>query len=65
VDNRLFVIDADGHILFASDYPHWDCGFPHSVSTLAGRSDVTETTKVKIFSENPQRFYGRGLASPA
>jgi predicted TIM-barrel fold metal-dependent hydrolase len=52
----------DDNILFASDYPHWDCGFPDSVSTLADRIDIAETTKVKILSENPRRFYGRGLA---
>jgi predicted TIM-barrel fold metal-dependent hydrolase len=51
----------DDNILFASDYPHWDGGFPDSVSTLADRIDVADSTKVKIFSENPRRFYGRGL----
>lgn len=50
------------HILFASDYPHWDGDFPESVSTLADRADVTPELKRKIFFENPQRFYGFKIA---
>jgi predicted TIM-barrel fold metal-dependent hydrolase len=49
---------GEDQMLYASDYPHWDGGFPHSVSTLADRSDVPDTLKRKIFFENPQRFYG-------
>jgi predicted TIM-barrel fold metal-dependent hydrolase len=45
-------------LLFPSDYPHWDCGFPHSVDELAEREDVSEELKRKIFCDNPQRFYG-------
>jgi len=46
------------NILFASDYPHWDGQFPDAVSTLADRTDITESLKRKIFFDNPQRFYG-------
>jgi uncharacterized protein len=49
------------NILFASDYPHWDCGFPRSVATLAERTDISEETKRKIFSDNPRRFYRHGF----
>lgn len=46
------------NILFASDYPHWDGGFPYMVSTLMERDDISDTLKRKIFFENPQRLYG-------
>ncbi|HUZ77869.1 MAG TPA: amidohydrolase family protein [Chloroflexota bacterium] len=49
---------GEDHILYASDYPHWDGGFPHSVETLAGRTDISEGFKQKIFFDNPQAFYG-------
>jgi predicted TIM-barrel fold metal-dependent hydrolase len=45
-------------ILFASDYPHWDGGFPHMVSTVRGRSDISEHQKDKIMRANPVKLYG-------
>lgn len=53
---------GEGQLLFASDYPHWDSDFPHAVSTLADRTDVTPELKRKIFSANPRRFYGLEIA---
>ncbi|MBI2368750.1 MAG: amidohydrolase [Deltaproteobacteria bacterium] len=44
-------------ILYASDYPHWDSGYPYTVKTLMERADVTAAQKRKIFYENPSRFY--------
>ena len=49
---------GEDHILFPSDYPHWDCGFPNSVTELTERDDVSEQLKRKIFYDNPVRFYG-------
>jgi predicted TIM-barrel fold metal-dependent hydrolase len=46
-------------ILFASDYPHWDGMFPHVVSTIKGRTDISENAKQKILGDNAKRFYGR------
>jgi predicted TIM-barrel fold metal-dependent hydrolase len=46
------------HLLFPSDYPHWDGAFPNSVEELSERDDVARELKHKIFFENPQRFYG-------
>jgi hypothetical protein len=45
-------------ILFASDYPHWDGGFPYMVSTVKGRKDISESLKNKILCENAKRLYG-------
>ncbi len=56
-----YVIERIGvdKILFGSDYPHWDSMFPHVVSTIQGREDVSEEAKRKILGENAKRFYGR------
>jgi predicted TIM-barrel fold metal-dependent hydrolase len=52
------------NILYASDYPHWDGGFPYTVATLADRTDISDQLKRKIFFDNPRRFYGLEV-SPA
>ncbi|MDP6633129.1 MAG: amidohydrolase family protein [Dehalococcoidales bacterium] len=44
--------------LFASDYPHWDGMFPHVVSTIRGRKDISESAKRKILGENAKKLYG-------
>lgn len=55
-----YVIDRIGveKVLFASDYPHWDGRFPHVVSTIRMREDISEEAKAKILGENAKRFYG-------
>ena len=55
-----YVIEriGDDKILFASDYPHWDGIFPHVVSTIRGRNDISEQSKAKVLGENAKRFYG-------
>jgi predicted TIM-barrel fold metal-dependent hydrolase len=55
-----YVIDRVGvdKILFASDYPHWDGMFPHVVSTIRGRKDISEEAKEKILGMNARQFYG-------
>ncbi|SRR5713226_9158272 len=55
-----YVIERIGEdkILFASDYPHWDGIFPHVVSTIRGRTDISESAKQKVLGGNAQRFYG-------
>ena len=45
-------------ILFASDYPHWDGMFPHVVSTIRGRKDISDEAKAQILGQNAKRFYG-------
>ena len=55
-----YVIEriGDDKILFASDYPHWDGIFPHVVSTIRGRTDISAQAKSRILGENAKRFYG-------
>jgi predicted TIM-barrel fold metal-dependent hydrolase len=53
------VVGVD-RIVFASDYPHGDCDFPHSVTKFRKRTDISEETKEKILWENAARLYGIG-----
>jgi hypothetical protein len=60
-ENALpYVADRVGGdvILFASDYPHWDGGFPYMVSTVRERKDISEQLKQKVLCENGKRLYG-------
>ena len=49
---------GDHFVLFASDYPHWDCGFPRTVERLRRRK-LPEESKQRIFTENALRFHTR------
>ena len=40
------------HILMASDYPHFDSEYPHTVSTIRARKDLDDRQKAKILGEN-------------
>jgi len=55
-----YVMERIGEdaILFASDYPHWDGNFPHMVSTVRGRKDISDGQKDKIMRANAIRLYG-------
>jgi hypothetical protein len=45
-------------LLFASDYPHWDGGFPYMVSTVKERKDISEGLRQKFLCESAKRLYG-------
>jgi hypothetical protein len=49
---------GDGVVVYASDYCHWDCKFPDTVKILAGRTDLGEEAKKRIFDDNGKRLYG-------
>jgi hypothetical protein len=48
---------GDDHFLFASDFPHWDAGFPKNLETLEQRKDLSPKTKGKILHENARSFF--------
>jgi predicted TIM-barrel fold metal-dependent hydrolase len=56
-----FVVNSVGaeHILYASDYPHFDGRFPETVSLTAGRNEFSADVRRKILHENPTRLYTR------
>jgi hypothetical protein len=55
-----YVIERFGahKLLYASDYPHWDSGWPHTLRHVTERDDISEADKRTILADNPQRFYG-------
>jgi uncharacterized protein len=52
-------------LLFASDYPHWDSSWPHTVHHFTSRQDLSDADKRTILTDNPQRFYGFTADIPA
>lgn len=56
---------GEDQILYASDYPHWDGGWPHTVDTILERDDLSEALKRKILGENASRFYGLEVLAAA
>jgi predicted TIM-barrel fold metal-dependent hydrolase len=55
-----WVVDSVGadKILYASDYPHWDCEFPDSVRRIRERPELSESAKNAILGDNAARFFG-------
>jgi predicted TIM-barrel fold metal-dependent hydrolase len=49
-------IGAD-HVVFASDYPHFDCKFPHSVDAI-DKTGLSDAVLEKVTISNPKRLYG-------
>src|SRR3989442_16018683 len=48
---------GEDHILYASDYPHWDSEGPHTVDELMKPDDLEPRVKAKILGQNALRFY--------
>ena len=48
---------GEDNILYASDYPHWDSEWPHTVDELMKRDDLTARVKAKILGQNALQFY--------
>jgi predicted TIM-barrel fold metal-dependent hydrolase len=48
---------GEDRVVFASDYPHFDCKFPHSVDAI-GKSGLAEALLQKVVRANPERLYG-------
>ncbi len=48
---------GDSHILFASDFPHWDSSFPHNMEELLERQDLSDEQKTRIMRDNAKEFY--------
>jgi predicted TIM-barrel fold metal-dependent hydrolase len=48
---------GDAQIVYASDYPHWDGSYPHSLAELRGREDISAAQKNKVLGENAKRLY--------
>lgn len=49
---------GDDNVVFASDYPHWDCGFPGTVERIV-RRPISNQSKEKIFYNNAAKLHPR------
>lgn len=47
---------GEDHVCMATDYPHFDSEFPHTVSAIRERTDITTRQKDKILGENAARL---------
>jgi len=47
---------GEDHILVATDYPHFDSEFPHTVSGIRARTGLTAKQKDKILGENATKL---------
>ena len=47
---------GEDHILMATDYPHFDSEFPHTVSGIRERTDLSAKQKDKILGENAAKL---------
>jgi uncharacterized protein len=51
---------GDRCVMYASDYPHWDTGWPDTAREILERDDLTPDTKERIMSLNAREFYHLG-----
>jgi hypothetical protein len=47
-------------IVYASDFPHWDNDFPHSLHELLAREDLTPAQRAKVTGKNARALYRLG-----
>ena len=52
----LDLIGSDT-LMYASDWPHWDGGYPGSLDTMRAREDLTEVQRSGVLYRGAQRFY--------
>ena len=48
---------GENQILWASDFPHWDHSYPHSIDEIRERGDLTDAQKQKVLGDNCRRLY--------
>lgn len=58
-----YIIERIGadRLLWASDYPHWDTSWPHSVQHFLSRTDISDADKRTILGDSPARLYTLGV----
>lgn len=55
---QAIELTGDEWIVWASDYPHWDCHFPHSVTGVTERIDLTGAQRQRVMGDNAKRLFG-------
>ncbi len=49
---------GEDHVIYASDYPHFDCSFPDSVRELVEESGLSDRIVSKVGGSNGRALYG-------
>jgi uncharacterized protein len=49
---------GEEHILAATDYPHFDSEYPHTIAGIRERTDITAKQKEMILSKNAEKLLG-------
>lgn len=49
---------GDGHLMYATDIPHWDCEFPEGLEAIWACPGLSRDAKEKILYHNAKAFYG-------
>ena len=49
---------GEDRVLYASDFPHWDCSFPNSVRHISERQSLSDAAKRKVLGDNAAKLYG-------
>jgi predicted TIM-barrel fold metal-dependent hydrolase len=61
-DDKFFepVVESVGaeRVMWASDYPHMECAYPESVSTLLASTSLSPEVLNTVLWETPSRLYG-------
>ena len=47
---------GEDRIFMATDYPHFDSEYPHTVSGIEARTDITDSQKARILGENAEQL---------
>lgn len=55
--DRVLEFAGPGCVLYASDYCHWDCHFPHSVKDIVENRDLTLEQKKRVLGRNAIDFF--------
>jgi uncharacterized protein len=49
---------GDEHFVYASDIPHWDNEFPHSLDRIWNHPDLSDDTKLRLVRDNAMELFG-------
>jgi predicted TIM-barrel fold metal-dependent hydrolase len=55
--DRVFAANGEDTVLYASDYCHWDCHFPHSVKDVVDGKDLSFAQKERLLNRNAIEFF--------
>ena len=55
--NTVTQFLGDDVLMYASDYPHSECQFPHTVDNILAWKTLKPETRKKLMWDNARRFF--------